>query len=58
MTAAIPDEVREAAAQRIPVGRVADPYDIARVYLFYASPESSFITGTLLVVDGGQTLLH
>jgi 3-oxoacyl-[acyl-carrier protein] reductase len=58
MTAAMPPEAQAAAAQRIPVGRVADPYDIARVYLFFASPESSFITGTLLVVDGGQTLAH
>ncbi|HKI97656.1 MAG TPA: 3-oxoacyl-ACP reductase FabG [bacterium] len=58
MTDAIPDEIREAAGQRIPVGRVGEPYDIARVYLFYASPESSFLTGTLLIADGGQTLLH
>ncbi|HEX9841138.1 MAG TPA: 3-oxoacyl-ACP reductase FabG [bacterium] len=58
MTDAIPEEIREASAKRIPVGRVGDPYDIARIYLFYASPESSFLTGTLLVADGGQTLLH
>jgi 3-oxoacyl-[acyl-carrier protein] reductase len=58
MTDAIPQEQREAAARRIPVGRVGEPYDIARVYVFLASPESSFINGALLVVDGGQTLLH
>ena len=58
MTDAIPEEMRAAAAQSIPVGREGQPYDIARVYLFLASPESSFITGQLLVVDGGSTLPH
>lgn len=58
MTDGIPPEMREAAAQRIPVGRVAEPYDIARIYLFLASPESGFITGALIVADGGSTLLH
>ena len=58
MTDAIPDEMREAAAKRIPVGRVADPMDIARVYLFLVSPDSGFITGALIVADGGATLLH
>lgn len=58
MTDAIPDEVREASIKRIPMGRVGEPYDIARIYLFLVSPESSFITGALLVADGGQTLLH
>ena len=58
MTEAIPEELREAQAKRIPVGRAGEPIDIARTYLFFASPESSFITGQLLVVDGGQTLIH
>ena len=58
MTDAIPQEQREAAARRIPMGRVGEPYDIARLYLFLAAPESSFITGALIVADGGQTLLH
>jgi 3-oxoacyl-[acyl-carrier protein] reductase len=58
MTAAIPEEQRKGAAQRIPVQRLGEPIDIARVYLFFSLPESSFITGQTLVVDGGQTLLH
>jgi len=58
MTAAIPDEIKKDAAKRIPVGRLGEPIDIARVYLFLASPETSFLTGQLLVVDGGQTLTH
>jgi 3-oxoacyl-[acyl-carrier protein] reductase len=58
MTAAIPEEIRKDAAKKIPVGRLGEPKDIAQVYLFLASPESSFVTGQLVVVDGGQTLLH
>ena len=58
MTSAIPEEQRRGAAQKIPVQRLGEPIDIARVYLFFSLPESSFITGQTLVVDGGQTLLH
>jgi len=57
MTDAIPTELREGVAQRIPVRRVGEPHDIARIYLFLASPESSFITGILIIADGGQTLI-
>jgi 3-oxoacyl-[acyl-carrier protein] reductase len=56
MTAAIPEERRKDAIQGIPVGRLGEPVDIARVYLFFCLPESSFITGQTLVVDGGQTI--
>ncbi len=58
MTDAIPDDIREASIKRIPMGRVGQPEDIARIYLFLASPETSFVTGALIVADGGQTLLH
>jgi 3-oxoacyl-[acyl-carrier protein] reductase len=58
MTEAIPAEQREAAARRIPVGRVGEPHDIARIYLFLASPDAGFINGALIVADGGSTLLH
>ena len=38
---------------RIPVGRIGTPEDIANAVLFFASPDSSFITGQSLTVDGG-----
>jgi 3-oxoacyl-[acyl-carrier protein] reductase len=57
MTAAIPEELKKGAAQRIPVQRLGEPLDIARVYLFLSLPESGFITGQTIVVDGGQTLV-
>ena len=56
MTNAIPHEMREEAIANIPVGRVGEPKDIARVYVFLCLPDSSFITGQLLVIDGGRTI--
>ena len=40
-----------------PLGRVAQPEEIAEVIVFLASPASSFITGALVVADGGYTAL-
>jgi NAD(P)-dependent dehydrogenase (short-subunit alcohol dehydrogenase family) len=40
---------------RIPLGRVAQPEDIAQAVLFLASDEASFMTGSELVIDGGFT---
>jgi NAD(P)-dependent dehydrogenase (short-subunit alcohol dehydrogenase family) len=41
---------------RIPLGRIAQPADIARVVLFLCSPESGYVTGQNIVVDGGVLL--
>ena len=40
----------------IPVGRLGQPEDVANAALFLALPASGFITGTTILVDGGQTL--
>ncbi len=49
-------EERERIVRRIPVGRFAEPEEVARAVLFLASPRASYITGQTLVVDGGLTM--
>jgi 3alpha(or 20beta)-hydroxysteroid dehydrogenase len=45
--------VREAVRMRIPLGREADPFEVARIALYLASDESSYSTGSEFIVDGG-----
>jgi 3-oxoacyl-[acyl-carrier protein] reductase len=40
----------------VPLGRLGTPRDIANAFLFLASDEAAYITGTTIVVDGGQIL--
>jgi NAD(P)-dependent dehydrogenase (short-subunit alcohol dehydrogenase family) len=47
------DDLRREFASGIPLGRIAQPREIATVALFLASDDSSFMTGAELVVDGG-----
>jgi acetoacetyl-CoA reductase len=53
MVAAIPQEVREAILRRIPVGRLAQAWEIARAVSFLVAEDSGYITGTNLAVNGG-----
>jgi len=49
----MPEKVLDGMRARTPLGRLGEPRDIANAYLFLASDEASFITGTVLRVDGG-----
>jgi NAD(P)-dependent dehydrogenase (short-subunit alcohol dehydrogenase family) len=49
-------EFRAARERTVPWGRIGQPSDIVGAVAFLASPESDFITGAALFVDGGQTL--
>lgn len=48
------DAARRAMFRLIPLGRFGEPSEIAKAALFLVSDEASFVTGTCLVVDGGQ----
>ncbi|MFM8557849.1 MAG: SDR family NAD(P)-dependent oxidoreductase, partial [Betaproteobacteria bacterium] len=46
----------EEAARRVPLGRVGEPDDIAQVILFLASEQAGYITGQVVVADGGLAI--
>jgi 3(or 17)beta-hydroxysteroid dehydrogenase len=50
-----PAKMRDALTRAAPLGRMAEPIDVARTILFLASDESAFTTGAEFVVDGGAT---
>ena len=54
-TAVPPDQLKERLYERIPMGRFGTAEEVANVILFLASDESSFVTGSEVVVDGGAT---
>jgi len=56
MTEKLSDEQRHAFLQNIPLKRGAEPKDIANAVYFFTSPDSSYITGQVLLVDGGLAM--
>lgn len=56
MTEKMPEKVLEMMKDKAPLKRIGLPEDIANAYAFLASDEASFITGTVLSVDGGIVL--
>ncbi|MBD9439779.1 SDR family oxidoreductase [Pseudomonas sp. PDM04] len=53
--ASVPEDVREKWISRMPLGRPAQPAEIASVVAFLASNDASYMTGQVLIVDGGAT---
>jgi 3-oxoacyl-[acyl-carrier protein] reductase len=57
MTAPIPDEAKaKFARRRVPLGRYGDPEEVAHATLALVLPAASFMTGAVVVVDGGLTI--
>ena len=52
----LPDEARQQLAAQIPLGRLAEPSDVAAAVLFLASDDAAFLTGVCLAVDGGRSI--
>jgi 3-oxoacyl-[acyl-carrier protein] reductase len=53
LTSVLPEEVRNAILGSTPLGRLGEPEDVARAVRFLCSDESAFVTGAVLLVDGG-----
>jgi 3-oxoacyl-[acyl-carrier protein] reductase len=56
MTAVLPEELRKDLLKRIPLNRFGQPEDIAAAALFLAGAGSAYVTGQVLVVDGGMVM--
>lgn len=57
MTAALNDEQIKIASGSVPIGRVGEPVDVAKMVVYLASDESGFVTGAEHIIDGGLTAL-
>ncbi len=51
------DEALTRATQKIPLGRLAQPEEVANVVLFLASQQASYVTGVVIGMDGGTTAM-
>jgi 3-oxoacyl-[acyl-carrier protein] reductase len=56
MTSDLPEQAKDALLGQIALGRLGEPQDIASVVRFLAGPGASYITGQVLVVDGGMVI--
>jgi acetoacetyl-CoA reductase len=49
--------VAKSILPQIPVGRLGEPHEIARVVVFLASDDAGFITGSTISANGGQNMI-
>lgn len=57
MTDILKPEVKDEILKNIPVGSIGKPEDVAKAVMFFAGDSSSYITGQVLAVDGGMTMI-
>jgi NAD(P)-dependent dehydrogenase (short-subunit alcohol dehydrogenase family) len=55
--ATMPEEKVSSFGRQTPLGRVGQPAEVATAFVFLASPESSYVTGEVLAVTGGQPVM-
>lgn len=53
----LPKETTDAMVGKMPIGRLAEPEEIANIIVFLSSAKASFVTGAVVSVDGGYTAL-
>ncbi|WP_082880586.1 SDR family oxidoreductase [Oleiphilus sp. HI0128] len=58
MVMAVEESIRNQIIAQIPVGRLGDPKEIARLVAFLSDKQSGFITGSNLSINGGQHMHH
>lgn len=58
MTGALSDKQRDAITSAVPLGRMAEPDEVAGVISFLAGPDAAYITGAVIPVDGGLGMGH
>ncbi|MFQ5688755.1 MAG: 3-oxoacyl-[acyl-carrier-protein] reductase [Gemmatimonadota bacterium] len=56
MTAGLPEQTRAALLERVPLGRLGTPLEVAKLVRFLAGPDASYITGQSFVLDGGMVM--
>ena len=56
MTSVLNDEVKSKMLANIPLGRYGQPEDVANAIVFLCSEQASYITGQVLVIDGGMVM--
>jgi NAD(P)-dependent dehydrogenase (short-subunit alcohol dehydrogenase family) len=53
----LPDSIKDRSLRTMPIGRLGCPEDIAHLVVYLCTPESGFITGSAIIIDGGISRL-